>query len=156
MTSIKSCTRAPSVSFADKSAVLPCDGKLQQTVHAVATVPMVAPPPDTMPVILPPPEPPPVDVLSILDCLPAEDRAAFATRFIAEDIDYCQTRGPVHPSVGVPGVASRLVILQHRPPYSPPPHQPDGVEYAVPMEKAQPAPKVYIPQGSILDPGIMV
>jgi hypothetical protein len=122
-------------------------------VHAVATVPIVEPPPDTTPVILPPPEPPPVDVISVLDCLSAEDHAAFATRFI---LDFCRTRGPVHPSLGVPRVASCLVIPQHRPTYSPPPRRPEGVEYAVPMEKARPAPKVYIPQGSILDPGIMV
>jgi hypothetical protein len=125
-------------------------------VHAVATVPIVQPPLETTLVILLPPEPLPVDVLSILDCLPAEDRTAFATRFIAEEIDYYRTRGPVHPSVGVTGVASHLVIPQHQPPYSPPPRRPGTVEYAAPMEKAQPAPKVYFPQGLIFNPGIMV
>ncbi len=80
------------------------------TVQAVATVPVVAPPPDTTPVILPPPEPPPVDMLSILDCLPAADHAAFATQIIEEELDCYPISGMVHPSMGVPGIASRLVV----------------------------------------------
>jgi hypothetical protein len=150
------CTRAPSVSFAEESAVLPCDGILQQAVHAVATGPIVEPPPETMPVILPPLEPPPVDLLSILGCLPAKDHAAFATQFIAEAMESRRVGGQVHPSSGVAGVASRLVVPQHRPSYSPPLHRPSTVEYAVPMEKARPKPQAYFPQGSIFDPGIMV
>ncbi len=47
---------------------------------------MVAPPPNTTPVILPPPEPPPMDMLRILDCLPAADHAAFAQRIIEDDV----------------------------------------------------------------------
>ncbi len=156
MTSLKSCTRAPSVSFAEESAVLPCDVILTQVVHAVATGPIVKPPPETTLVILPPPEPPPVDLPSILDCLPAEDHAAFATRFIKEEIESRQVGGQVHPSLGVAGVASRLVVPQQRPSHSPPPHWPGTVEYAVPMEKAWPKPQAYFPQGPIFDPAIMV
>ncbi len=59
---------------------------MHRTVQAVANVPGVAPPPDTTLVILPPPEPPPMDMLSILDCLPAADHAAFAKRIFEEDV----------------------------------------------------------------------
>ncbi len=78
VTSHMLCTRASSVSFADKSAGLPGAGKMHRTVQAVANVPVVATPPDTTPVILPLLEPPPADMISILDCLPAADHAAFA------------------------------------------------------------------------------
>jgi hypothetical protein len=156
VTSLTLGTRAPSVSFAEESAVLPCDVILKQAVHAVAAGPIGEPPPETTPVILPPPEPPPVDLLSILDCLPAEDHTAFATRFITEEIESCRFGGQVHPSLGVAGVAFCLVVPQHRPSHSPPPHRPGTVEYAVPLEKARPKPQAYFPQGSIFDPGIMV
>ena len=155
MTSLKSCTRAPSVSFAEESAVLPRDVMLKQAVHTVAAGPIVKPPQETTPVFLPPPEPPPVDLPSILDCLPPEDHAVFATRFLAEELDTRHYGGPVQPSLRVAGVASRLVVLQQRPSHSPPPHWPGSVEYAVPMEKAQPKPQSYFPRGSILDPSIM-
>ena len=80
----------------------------------------------------------------------------FATRFIAEELDTRRYSGPVHPFLGVAGVASRLVVPQQRPSHSPPPHQPYSVEYAVPMDKARPTPQSYFPQGSILDPGILI
>jgi hypothetical protein len=83
VTSLKSRPRTPSVSFAEE-------------LHTVASGPVVAPPPGTTPVILPPPEPPPVDLPGILDCLPPEDHAAFATRFIAEELDTRRCNGPVH------------------------------------------------------------
>ncbi len=156
MTSLTSCTRAPSVSFAEESVVLPCDVVLKQAVQAVATGPIVEPPPDTLPVILPPPEPPPVDLLTILDCLPAEDHAAFATRFIAKEFESHRFGGQVHPSLSVAGVASCLVVPQQWPSHSPPPHRTGTVEYAVPMEKARHEPQAYFPKGSIFDPGIMV
>jgi hypothetical protein len=128
VTSLKSRPRTPSVSFADK-------------LHTVASGPIVAPPPGTTPVILPPPEPPPVDLPGILDCLPPEDHAAFAKWFIAEELDTRHCNGPVHLSLGVAGVASRLVVPQHRPSYSPPPRRLYSVEYAVPLDKARPTPK---------------
>ncbi len=156
MPSLTSCTQAPSVSFAEESAVLPRDVLLKQAVHTVAAGPVVEPPPETMPVILPPPEPPPVDLPGILDCLPPEDHAAFATRFIAEELDTRRYGGPVHPSLGVAGVASCLVVPHQRPSHSPPPHRPGTVAYAVPMKKAWPKPQSYFPQGSILDLGIMI
>jgi len=65
MTYHTSCTRAPSVSFADELAGLPCAEKMHRTVQTIDNVPEVAPPPDTTPVILPPPEPPPMDMLSM-------------------------------------------------------------------------------------------
>jgi len=86
MTYHTSCTRAPSVSFADELAGLPCAEKMHRTVQTIDNVPEVAPPPDTTPVILPPPEPPPMDMLSILDCLLAADQAAFARRIIEDDV----------------------------------------------------------------------
>jgi hypothetical protein len=129
---------------------------LKQAVHAVAAGPIVEPPPETTPVILPPPEPPPVDLLSILDCLPAEDHAAFATQFIEEEIESRQFGGQVHLSLGVARVASRLVVPQQWPSHSPPPHRPGTVEYAIPMEKARPKLQAYFPQGLIFNPGIMV
>ena len=143
VTSLKSRPRTPSVSFAEE-------------LHTVASGPIVAPQPGTTPVILPPPEPPPVDLPGILDCLPPEDHAAFATRFITEELDTRHCNGPVHLSLGVAGVASRLVVPQHRPSSSPPPRRPYSVEYAVSLDKARPTPKSYFPQGSILDPGIMI
>ena len=136
--------------------LLPRDVMLKQVGHTVAAGPVVAPPPETTPVILPPPEPPPVDLPGILDCLPPEDHAAFATQFIAEELDTRRYSGPAHPSLGVAGVASPLVVLQQRPSPSPPPHRPGLVEYAIPMEKARPKPQSYIPQGLIFDPGIMI
>ena len=123
-----------------------------------ATGPVVRPPLETPPVDLPLPEPPPVDLPGILDCLPPEDYKAFAARYIKEYIAACHNGVRVHPSLVVAGVghASCLAVPQHRPPKSPPPHRPGLLEYGVPMEKAWPQPQSYFPQGSIMDPGIMI
>ena len=148
VTPLRSCTRAPSVSFAEESAVLPCDVVLTQVAHTVATGPVVAPPPETPPVILPPPDPPPIDLPDILDCLPPEDHAAFATRFIIEELDARRYSGPAHQSLGVVVDAARLVVPQQRPSPPLPPPRPGLVQYAIPMDKARPHPQSYIPQGA--------
>ena len=41
VTSLTSPTRDPSVSFAEKSAVMPCDAVLPQALHTVAAGPVV-------------------------------------------------------------------------------------------------------------------
>ncbi len=152
MTSLTSCTRAPSVSFADESAGLPCAGKVHRTVQAVANVPVVAPPPDTTPVILPPPEPPPVDMLSILDCLPAADHASFAKQIIEDDVLESVPGRPRETSAN----ALRIIFPINTPAKPPPIMHHTLVEYNIPLDKARRPSPTYIPLGSIIDPSLLV
>jgi hypothetical protein len=143
-----SCTRAPSVSFADELAGLPGAGTVHRTVQAVEDVPEVAPPPDTTPVILPPPEPPPIDMLSMLDCLPAADQAAFARRIIEEDVLESVPGRPRDMSAH----ASRIIFPRGTPATPPPICQRTVIEYNIPLDKARRPKPTYFPQGSIMDP----
>jgi len=100
----------------------------------------------------PPPEPPPtqLDLASILDCLPECDHAGFSTHFMRDT----STASPRHDDLSV-GRASRLIIPQGKP-RPPPPRRSALVEYSVPLDKARPHKSSYFPQGSIMDPAIMI
>ena len=152
MTYDTSCTRAPSVSFADELADLPGAGTMHRTVLAVDNVPAVAPPPDTTPVILPPPEPPPLDMLSALDCLPEADQAAFARRIIKDDVWESEPGRPRD----IPAHASRIIFPRGTP--VPPPLicQRTVIQYNIPLDKARRPKPTYFPQGSIMDPSLLV
>ena len=101
----------------------------------------------------PPPEPPPTfpDLADILDCLPERDHAAFRDQYMRDM------------KVGLPfqrdnsrGRASRLVFPRDRPPRSLTPPRWQLVEYSVPLDKARTPELPYFPQGSIMDPAIMI
>jgi hypothetical protein len=147
-----SCPRAPSVYFADELADLPGAGTMHRTVLAVDNVPAVAPPPDTTPVILPPPEPPPMDMLSALDCLPEADHAAFARRIIKDDVWESEPGRPRD----IPAHASRIIFPRGTP--VPPPLicQRTVIQYNIPLDKARRPKPTYFPQGSIMDPSLLV
>ena len=103
--------------------------------------------------VRPPPEPPPqtLDLSSILDCLPEEDHAGFSTQFMQS----ASTALPCNDD-RIDGRTYRLIIPQDCPPSPPPPRRSALVEYSVPLDKARPHKNDYVPQGSIMDPAIMV
>ena len=140
-TDTKSVSRTPSVSFAERPAV---DQMASQPGLPDAPVTGVRPPPE--------PPPNPFDLSSILECLPASEHAAFSAQFLRD----AARALPRQDDVFV-GHASRLVIPQDRPPRpAPATRRPDLVEYSVPLDKARPRPPEYFPQGSIMDPAIMI
>ena len=125
---------------------------MHRTAQAVDNVPEVAPPPDTTPVILPPPEPPPMDMLSILECLPAADQAAFARRIMEDDVLDTVPGRPRETSAH----ASRIIFPISTPATPPPILQRTLVEYNIPLDKARRPAPTYFPQGSIMDPSLLV
>ena len=123
-----SSSRTPSVSFALDVAAAP-------------------------PKALPPLEPPPtVDMEDVLASVPQEDRAAFTSRMIEDSIldsTPCRPREMMAP-------ATRIIFPTNTPPGPPPIMRRALVEYNIPLDKARRTPHVYIPQGSIMDPGLLV
>jgi hypothetical protein len=123
-----SSSRAPSVSFALDVTAIP-------------------------PKALPPPEPPPtVDMEDVLASVPQEDRSAFALRMIEDDVLDSTPRRPRD----MIAPATRIIFPTTTPPGPPPITRRALVEYNIPLDKARRTPHVYFPQGSIMDPGLLV
>ncbi len=89
-----------------------------------------------------------------MDCLPTEDQATFAARFIQDEVEgnISETNDlPMHPSL-----IRRLVVPQQRRPPPQDPRRHELVEYHIPLDKARPPDDTYFPQGSVMDPSILV
>ena len=105
------------------------------------------------PKALPPPEPPPtVDMEDVLASVPTEDRSAFALRMIEDDILDSTPRRPRD----MIAPATRIIFPTNTPPVPPPITHRALVAYNIPLDKARRTPHVYFPQGSIMDPGLLV
>jgi hypothetical protein len=93
-----------------------------------------------------------MDMLSALDCLPEADHAAFARRIIKDDVWESEPGRPRD----IPAHASRIIFPRGTP--VPPPLicQRTVIQYNIPLDKARRPKPTYFPQGSIMDPSLLV
>ena len=93
-----------------------------------------------------------MDMLSALDCLPEADQAAFARRIIKDDVWESEPGRPRD----IPAHASRIIFPRGTP--VPPPLicQRTVIQYNIPLDKARRPKPTYFPQGSIMDPSLLV
>jgi hypothetical protein len=144
-TTTLSPSHGPSISLA------PVDGELLLAVSGhrclLSDMKETRPPPEPSP-----PHPSPLDLETVLACVQPEDRPAFAVRFIEDSVSDSTPR-----QHGCPTPTASCLIFPLALPVVPPPSACRAlVEYAILLDKARPTTVDYFPQGSIMDPGLMI
>jgi hypothetical protein len=107
----------------------------------------------------PPAEPPlgglpDTDIELLLDCIPPADRTTFATQFIANEIAAIESNPPAQQRTL--GNITRLVMPSTRRHTPSPLRQRQLIKYNVPLEKARSPDPPCFPQGSVMDPSILI
>ncbi len=115
----------------------------------------------------PPPEPPPPDSIAlstpvdlqlddVLDAIPPKDRDAFVDQYLCDKaVDIYSQPEMTHDINHRPAV-SRHIVPQNRGRTTTPPLHCELVTYQIPLDKARPSKDSPYPQGSLMDPSILI
>ena len=93
----------------------------------------------------------------VLDIIAPGDRHNFVNQYLRDEATVVPSRPATQRALHHRSVASRLIVPQDlsRPTMTPP-RQPFGVTYKIPLDKARPHTAPTYPQGSVMDPSILI